>query len=188
MAKWPKKGTDEYRAFMREYMKVYSERKRQDPVYLEEQRRYHREYKRKWSSDPDNRQRQGEQQRAGWHRRMQDPAFREKTRVRRTASYHRRKQDPVWVTRQVRQQVCRERGITVADYEQRLKDQNGVCAICGQPETDRRRKYLSIDHCHEGGHVRGLLCRACNQALGFMKDSPEQLRKAADYLEARITS
>ena len=187
MAKWPKKGTDEFRAYMREYMKAHTEKKRQDPEYIEKYRQYHREYKRQWSSNPDNRQRQSEQQKAGWHRRMQDPAFREKTRLRSLANYQRSKQDPAWAERQVRQGVCRERGITMADYEQRLKDQDGVCAICHQPQRDRRKKYLAIDHCHTNGHVRGLLCTQCNTMLGNARDNPELLRNAALYLESHTS-
>ena len=50
------------------------------------------------------------------------------------------------------------------------------CAICyGEAEA--------IDHCHETGRVRGVLCNACNQTLGKMHDSPALLRRAAEYLE-----
>lgn len=42
---------------------------------------------------------------------------------------------------------------------------------------------LLVDHCHKHGHVRGLLCRACNTTLGFVKDNPATLRRLADYLE-----
>lgn len=62
-----------------------------------------------------------------------------------------------------------------------LKAQQYVCLIClGADATGRR---LAVDHDHTTGKVRGLLCGACNTALGKMRDSPEQLRRAADYLE-----
>jgi hypothetical protein len=42
---------------------------------------------------------------------------------------------------------------------------------------------LSVDHNHATGEIRGLLCQACNHAIGKFKDKPELCRKAADYLE-----
>lgn len=70
-------------------------------------------------------------------------------------------------------------GITVEEYEALLERQNGVCGICGAEPGSRR---LATDHAHTTGRVRGLLCDACNQALGFMKDDPERLIAAAIYL------
>ena len=65
-------------------------------------------------------------------------------------------------------------------YQQRLlrKAQHGKCACCGEV-----REYLVVDHCHESGYVRGLLCQGCNQGLGFFRDNPQILRAAAAYLE-----
>ena len=58
------------------------------------------------------------------------------------------------------------------------------CEICG---TFRKGKTpgttMHIDHCHSTGKIRGTLCGHCNHALGNMKDNPERLRAAADYLE-----
>lgn len=77
-------------------------------------------------------------------------------------------------------------GIGEAQVELILKSQNGVCAICGQPETTKKYdkiQQLSVDHCHKTGKIRGLLCDVCNKGLGNFKDDPELLRKAAGYLE-----
>lgn len=77
-------------------------------------------------------------------------------------------------------------GITLAQYHQMLEAQGGACATCKNSETRTRGgkvTWLAVDHCHKNGHVRGLLCSACNQAIGLMKDSPTVLRAAADYLE-----
>jgi hypothetical protein len=78
-------------------------------------------------------------------------------------------------------------GITYEEYEQMLADQNGVCAICGKDEPNEHgrtgKKFrLSVDHCHDTGVVRGLLCQKCNRALGLLNDSPELLQSAIDYL------
>lgn len=72
-------------------------------------------------------------------------------------------------------------GLTAEAYEAMLAAQGGVCAICGGVDAKGRR--LSVDHDHESGVVRALLCGGCNVALGFMRDDPTLLRAAADYLE-----
>jgi hypothetical protein len=77
--------------------------------------------------------------------------------------------------------------MTVADYEQLCASQGGRCAICrtdkpgGTQAADRM--VWSIDHDHDTGKVRGLLCSACNRGLGLFGDSAEACRRAADYLE-----
>jgi hypothetical protein len=75
-------------------------------------------------------------------------------------------------------------GITVADYDRMLREQGGVCAICGKAPTANhsRDKRLTIDHCHKSKLVRGLLCHNCNRALGLLGDDPIILRKAISHL------
>jgi Recombination endonuclease VII len=60
-------------------------------------------------------------------------------------------------------------------------EQNNLCAICSAPA--KQNKTLSIDHCHETGKIRGLLCSKCNMGLGLLGDTAESLRKALQYLE-----
>ncbi len=60
--------------------------------------------------------------------------------------------------------------------------QGGLCVICLRPETSERYKRLAVDHCHKSGKIRGLLCNACNRALGGFKDDPDRLRRALIYL------
>lgn len=79
-------------------------------------------------------------------------------------------------------------GIGIAEYEQMLEQQSGVCAICEQPQSDPRYEALAVDHCHATGRIRGLLCNLCNKSLGGFKDSPERLRRAAEYLESAFAS
>src|SRR5581483_8528314 len=73
-------------------------------------------------------------------------------------------------------------GITPERYEELVAAQNGVCAICQQPE--RKDKRLSIDHDHTTNLYRGLLCDDCNTTLGKFKDDPARFRAAAEYLES----
>ena len=78
-------------------------------------------------------------------------------------------------------------GINLDDYDRMLAEQGGVCAICKQPERafekrfDRVRK-LAVDHCHDTGKVRGLLCTGCNQGIGNFDHNIELLRLAITYL------
>jgi hypothetical protein len=79
-------------------------------------------------------------------------------------------------------------GITVADYDRMLEEQDGGCAICGtRVPCVRRHKNIEtekffVDHCHVTGKVRGLLCNACNRALGYLRDDPTIIDRAASYL------
>lgn len=81
----------------------------------------------------------------------------------------------------VRAHKLRGYGLTPEAYDTLLHSQGGGCAICGEAEKDGWD--LAVDHCHRAGHVRGLLCRRCNVALGLLRDRPDLLRTAADYLE-----
>lgn len=81
-------------------------------------------------------------------------------------------------------------GLSKESYESMLKEQKGVCAICGKPETAKHKrnqwtKRLSIDHDHSTGVVRGLLCAKCNALLGYADESIEVLSKAIEYLLTR---
>lgn len=76
-------------------------------------------------------------------------------------------------------------GITLDDYKEILLKQNGVCAICGRPETSTYKgklRHLSVDHDHKTDKVRGLLCNDCNVALGWFRDDIKVLQDAAKYL------
>ena len=67
--------------------------------------------------------------------------------------------------------------------EEYYDNHNGKCDICGKEEIVDRFNRLCIDHNHETGEFRGLLCMGCNRGLGFFRDNPTYLRNAADYVE-----
>jgi hypothetical protein len=81
-----------------------------------------------------------------------------------------------------RKQYIRRYGISQEDYQRLYVEQGGCCAIC-QCHQDTLSKRLFIDHCHDSGEVRGLLCMLCNNMLGLANDNPQTLIKAADYLK-----
>lgn len=76
--------------------------------------------------------------------------------------------------------------MTLDDYESMLDGQNHKCAICGGKGFCMGKHHklrLVVDHCHETGKVRGLLCHNCNRGFGLFKDNTGALLKAVDYLE-----
>lgn len=76
-----------------------------------------------------------------------------------------------------------EYGLDPEKFEEMLKGQNYLCAIC-----NINIDYNShLDHCHETGKVRGILCRSCNLGLGNFSDNIDKLRAAIIYLEKIIT-
>jgi hypothetical protein len=74
--------------------------------------------------------------------------------------------------------------MTLDEYDNMLKAQNGVCAICKQPEDSRG---LAVDHCHTTKKNRALLCFRCNAGLGQFKDNIEYLQAAIEYLKSHLS-
>jgi hypothetical protein len=77
-------------------------------------------------------------------------------------------------------------GITEDDFDRMMEEQGGVCLICGNPSPPTRNgktRRLAVDHDHETGAVRGLLCYDCNTALGMMQDDTARLGAAIKYLQ-----
>ncbi len=79
-----------------------------------------------------------------------------------------------------KQNLKRSYNMTLEDYDNLFNNQNGVCLICKNPETNGRR--LSVDHDHKTGKIRGLLCQKCNTLLGCANDSIDILLKSIEYL------
>lgn len=77
--------------------------------------------------------------------------------------------------------LIKKYGIDGVGYASLLRRQGGVCKICGAKEPAHKR--LDVDHDHETGKVRGLLCATCNQLLGYAHDDLAVLAAAIKYLE-----
>lgn len=84
-----------------------------------------------------------------------------------------------------RAQYKRQYGITIEQFDLMLSAQDDKCAICeitSAEYLDRTQRLFAVDHDHETGQVRGLLCNPCNTALGLLRDSPSLVQRAANYL------
>jgi len=75
--------------------------------------------------------------------------------------------------------------LSLEEYNILLETQNYVCKICEQPEVREFKgkvRNLAVDHDHITGRIRGLLCGACNTALGLFKEDTKILQRAKEYL------
>jgi hypothetical protein len=103
----------------------------------------------------------------------------------REASRQYRRSNPEETRRKSRIDNWRTKGINITypEFLQRLQNQGGVCAICGEEDTTQHPWH--VDHCHQSGKIRGVLCSNCNKGIGMLDDSSALLRRGADYLEGK---
>jgi hypothetical protein len=171
--RWAQENRERHREARRRY------KERNPEKYRESQQRYERE----------NAEAQA-QRRADWARRNPEKRAATKRRYRQADPERVRDLDrqaklrvPASIAAERRRRyTIRRYGLTVAEYDEMLAHQDGGCAICHS--EDPRGRNWSIDHCHETGRVRGLLCSLCNLGLGCFADKPERLLQAVAYLEA----
>lgn len=71
--------------------------------------------------------------------------------------------------------------ITENDYIMLLKEQKFLCKICNLEHSES--KPLCVDHCHETGKIRGLICKSCNNAIGLLKHNITVIQNALNYLQ-----
>ncbi len=104
------------------------------------------------------------------------------------------KQKNSWASRtpkkRLEQHLKYKYGVTHAEFLHQWEAQHGCCAICKDELPDlmtyeNRRRGYAIDHNHDTGAFRGILCLKCNSLLGMAKDSVDVLRKAIAYLEIK---
>jgi hypothetical protein len=76
-------------------------------------------------------------------------------------------------------------GISLDEFNQMRQEQNYSCKLCGKHE-DLFDRGLYVDHCHDTGDVRGLLCVGCNAGLGMLGDNVEGLERAISYLKGEL--
>ncbi len=86
------------------------------------------------------------------------------------------------VDAQLKHRLKKDYGLTVEQYEEMLCAQDGRCAVCRKPDRVR----LSVDHDHNNGKVRGLLCRKCNTALGLLGDDLPLVEALLNYVRGAV--
>lgn len=77
----------------------------------------------------------------------------------------------------------RRYGISKAEYDTMLEEQNHTCALCEKPEVSDTFKFLSVDHDHSTNKVRALLCGPCNRLLGQYEKNRELFQKFQSYID-----
>lgn len=94
---------------------------------------------------------------------------------------------PAWRGGAVASKRRRLYGLTSEQHDAMLAEQGGGCALCRRTPAENGKR-LAVDHCHDTGLVRGLLCSPCNYGLGLLGDDVAGLRAALDYVAARVPS
>jgi hypothetical protein len=94
---------------------------------------------------------------------------------------------PSWICKNLVLARTRKKkyGITDAEYQNLLSKQHGICAICKKSQAPVRSwngQNLAVDHCHNTGKIRGLLCNRCNRSIGYFEDNADLLAAAFIYL------
>lgn len=113
---------------------------------------------------------------------------RECERETNLARYHNKESTKKSHKEAYRKFQIKQYGITVEDYNSMYDSQLGRCKICDSEvkpmlSGEKLSEIACIDHCHETGKVRGLLCRPCNTGLGQFKDNIFIMEKALEYLK-----
>ncbi len=109
-------------------------------------------------------------------------AMRDKAKRKTKARRRYKELNPDWLRWE---QIEKAYGLTKLAWRTILEEQRGVCAICHKAFTG---KEPHVDHNHATGMVRGLICRACNTALGLLCEDREILIGMIDYLDAHKKS
>ena len=99
-------------------------------------------------------------------------------------SYHKHKHKRPYVYEEDKdRKLQKSYGIGYAEYLTMLDAQNNACAICGTNDTGNRKAF-HVDHCHDTGKIRGLLCGNCNSGIGNLRDDINLLQRAIAYLQS----
>lgn len=82
----------------------------------------------------------------------------------------------------IKNRNLKQYGITLEQYNKLFDQQDGKCCVCDKHQSESKRA-LAVDHDHETGEIRGLLCDNCNRGIGLLGDSISLLEKTIVYLK-----
>lgn len=148
-----KRAAPEHKAYMREYRKQYRTTLRGKDTILKARRRYYAEQ-------------------------ISTSEGLLKFRAEKLAQYYSKTGQANY-----RRNLLKRYGLTPEGYEALFEAQDGRCAICRRPDAPTKRGMLHVDHCHDTGRVRGLLCSTCNTGIGHLGDDIERVTLALEYLK-----
>jgi hypothetical protein len=144
----------------------------------EERREARREYERAWrKANPEKVNAKAERYRAAHRTKLSE----------RVSLWNRQNPDAkrAWEARnkdRIRGYVlARKYGMSHEDWKTMWDNQGGRCAICSEPMVGGSGGAC-VDHCHTSGAVRSLLCTPCNTAIGLLKEDPDRIKAAAEYV------
>lgn len=140
---------------------------------IENKRRYHKAYRQR--PEVAARLKAYDQNRKHDHaERVRSPAYRAVEEARLIAKYGSVRGYMLW----------RRYGMTLQDYDLMVVNQNNRCAICERIGPGGKHEFFDVDHDHQTKKVRALLCHPCNMKIGWFRDDPVLMRKAADYIDS----
>ena len=109
------------------------------------------------------------EQKASAKKRTEEWKLRNREKVLKHKRDHYKKNKDKYYTIERDRQYRLRYGITLADFDRMLAEQGGVCKICKADKAGNTGQCFAVDHCHETGRVRGLLCIKCNARLGWFE-------------------
>ncbi len=92
-----------------------------------------------------------------------------------------KKDNPEKFKAHARKALLKKYGLSIEQFDELLVSQNNACKLCKKLRLPTEREW-QVDHCHDTGRVRGILCYNCNVGLGHFTDSPTLLAAAIEYL------
>lgn len=178
----PHTDPEQRRAYSRERSR---RRRKTDPEKIRE---YDREWRRKrHQKDPEKRRAKDREKYAASSEpfkvksRMQTAKLTEEQRVRIRERVNAKNRANPLLQRAAK--LKNTYGLSVIEVSRMLRDQDCKCLICSRPFDFSHRISYVVDHSHQTGRVRGLLCNRCNVGIGLFQDNPGLCRIAAEYLD-----
>lgn len=109
--------------------------------------------------------------RLAWHRYRASPTYNKQHNNKMTKLWRDKNKERV-----VEHRLKQAYGIGLKEYNEMSAKQNERCLICNRIPKNK----LVVDHCHDKGHIRGLLCSSCNMRLGWYEQNKQSIKEYLD--------